>query len=155
MLGMAEKKISADAKIVVWSEKYSTCIETIDAQHKELFELINGLYEACVGGGTGIDSAFQKAMHSMVEYVRFHFSQEIALLEKIGYPDLVEHKKQHEELAHIILDASNSYKKGTALVPNKFVRTLRDWVLSHIGVYDKAYADYIAGMRKKGLLTDI
>jgi len=152
---MTDKEDSAGAKIVVWSEKYATYVEVIDAQHKELFDLINRLYSACVGGGAEIDSAFRKAMHSMVEYVKFHFAQEIGLLEKIGYPDLAEHKKQHEELAHIILGASSSYEKGSTFVPNKFVRTLRDWVLSHIGVHDRAYAEYIAGMRKKGLLTDL
>jgi len=135
---------------IVWSEKYDTGIELIDKQHRELVDLINQLYDACLHRGTAMDATFKKAMHRMVEYVRFHLSAEVEMLEKIVYPNLVEHKKQHDELIQKILKAAQDYEKGSTLVPNKFVRTLRDWVLSHIAVYDKAYAEYIAE-RKKAL----
>jgi len=133
---------------IVWSEKYDTGIELIDKQHRELVGLINQLYNACLRQGTEVDATFREAMRRMVEYVRFHFSTEMELFEKIGYPNHAEHKKQHDELIQIILKAAQDYEKGSTLVPNKFVRTLKDWVLSHIAVYDKAYAEYIAEKKK-------
>jgi hemerythrin len=39
-------------------------------------------------------------------------------------------------------------------VPNHFVRTLRDWILSHIALTDKLYAAFIETQKKKGLLSD-
>jgi len=140
---------------VDWSEKYATGIETIDRQHKELVELINRLYRACMQGGEGIGPAFREAMHRMVEYVRFHLQEEMKLLERIDYPQAAEHKIQHDILVRNILSASRDFEEGEAFVPNKFVRSLKEWVLSHIAVYDKAYAEYIMEQRKKGRLDDL
>jgi len=142
------------AGIVDWSEKYATGVEAIDRQHKELFGLVNELYAACLHGGDVVGAAFEEAMHRMVDYVRMHFAAEIEFLERIGYPDSAGHRKQHEKLAQNVIEASRSYRDGGAFVPNKFVRTLRDWVLGHIAVSDKAYADYVAAQRKQGLLLD-
>ncbi|MCL2557950.1 MAG: bacteriohemerythrin [Treponema sp.] len=141
----------ADDALVDWSGKYATQIGPIDRQHKDLVDLINRLYDAC-RHGCEIDAAFKEAMHEMVEYVRRHFAAEIEFLEKIGYPDpaFSEHKRQHEALIKDILDAARSYGSGGALVPNKFARTLRDWVLSHIAFYDRAYADFVAERRRAG-----
>ena len=133
-----------------WSEKYATGIETIDRQHKELVELINRLYSACMQGGEGVGPAFKEAMHRMVEYVRFHLTDEMKLLERINYPKIAEHKIQHDILVRNILSASHGFEEGGTFVPNKFVRSLKDWVLGHIAVYDKAYAEYIIEQRKKG-----
>jgi len=140
---------------VEWSEKYATGIETIDKQHKELVELINRLYGACMQGGEGVGPAFKKAMHSMVEYVRFHLTDEMKLLERIDYPKIAEHKVQHDILVRDILSASQGFEGGGTLVPIKFVRSLKDWVFGHIAVYDKAYAEYITEQKKKGLLGDL
>jgi hemerythrin-like metal-binding protein len=129
-------------QIVQWDNKYATGIELIDNQHKELINLTNMLYQACLSGQG--ESAFKEAMGRMVEYVRVHFDSEQKLLERIGYPEYHAHKKQHDTMVRDILEAANDYKSGKLLVPNKFVRTLRDWILGHIAVEDKQYAAFIA-----------
>jgi len=90
----------------------------------------------------------------MVEYVRFHFGAEQVLLQRIKYPDYQEHKKQHDILIRDILEAVNEHNKGEKFVPNQFVRTMRDWILSHIAIADMQYVLYIADQKKKGLLSD-
>jgi len=57
-------------------------------------------------------------------------------------------------LVRQILESVKEYNEGKKLVPNQFVRTLRDWILSHIAHYDKLYASYIAGQLKNGGLND-
>ena len=141
-------------EIVSWSESYATGIEKIDNQHKELMKLTNELYRACLSGKDNANSAFKEAMRRMVEYVRFHFSDEQKLLERVKYPDYIEHKRQHDTLVMNILEAVKEFEKGNKFVPNSFVRTLKDWVFGHIAVLDKTYAFYINGQRKKGLITD-
>ena len=139
-------------EIVSWSETYSTGIRLIDVQHKELVTLTNNLYRSCLTDNEGI--AFKKAMQQMVDYVSFHFSAEIELLKQINYPDILDHQKQHEDLIKSILDAAKDYEDGKKFVPNQFVRTLKDWVFSHIAIADKLYASYILDQKKKGLLSD-
>jgi hemerythrin len=101
-----------------------------------------------------LELAFKNTMKRMVDYVHFHFSEEIVILERIGFPQVHEHKKQHETLVKDILEAVRDYNEGNKFVPNAFVRTLKEWILGHIGIYDQIYAAFIADQKKKGLLTD-
>jgi hemerythrin len=142
------------AQIVIWGDKYATGIALIDKQHRELVVLTNELYQACLGRSDLVETAFKNAMSRMVEYVRFHFSEELELLQRIKYPDYAEHKRQHENLIKDILEAANEYKEGRKFVPNHFVRTLKDWVFGHIAVSDKIYSAYVHEQKKKGLLND-
>jgi hemerythrin len=142
------------AIIVEWDEKYSTGIELIDSQHKQLVHLTNELYQACMGGDEELGTVFKEAMGRMVEYVRFHFGAEQEMLQRIKYPNYTEHVKLHTDLIKQIIEASNNFNKGKHFIANRFVMTLRDWILGHIGYYDKVYAAYVADQKKKGLLTD-
>ncbi|MDR0312785.1 MAG: bacteriohemerythrin [Treponema sp.] len=139
---------------VKWIPEYEVGIKLIDAQHRELVSLANDLYRACVATDNSIGAVFKEAMSKMVEYVRFHFQAENVLLERIGYPDYQAHRKEHETLIKKILEAAKEYDKGNKLVPNHFVRTLKDWVFSHIAVTDQRFAIYVSELKKKGLITD-
>jgi len=143
-----------NAQIVSWSDKYATGIELIDNQHHQLVDLTNELYRACLSGGDERLAVFKDAMSRMVEYVRYHFSAESKLLETIKYPDYNNHKKMHNDLVEEILAASSKYDDGKKFIPNKFVRTLKDWVFGHIAVYDKIYAAYVDEQKRKGILTN-
>ena len=142
------------SEIVIWEDKYATGIEMIDNQHRQLVELTNQLYLACLAGDEVLNTVFKDAMSRMVEYVRFHFSAELKLLSAINYPDYHNHKKMHDNLVNDILEAAKEYNEGRKFVPNNFVRTLKDWVFGHIAVYDKIYAAYVADQKWKGLLTE-
>jgi hemerythrin len=139
-------------EVVVWDDKYALGIELIDNQHKELFSLTNELFRACLDTEKELQFVFKETMGRMVEYVRFHFGAEQELLQRVKYPDYHEHKKQHDEMVRNILETVKEYNYGKKLVPNQFVRTLRDWILSHIAHYDKLYAAFISSQMKKGLI---
>ena len=142
-------------ELVTWSKNYATGIELIDAQHMRLVNLTNELYRACLTSEEEVGSVFKEAMGRMVDYVRFHFSAELKLLERIHYPAYHDHKNQHDLLVKQILEAAQDFNEGKKFVPNRFVRNLKDWVFGHIGISDMMYADYVAEQRKKGQLTDI
>jgi hemerythrin len=139
---------------VKWVPEYEVGIKLLDAQHRELVSLANDLYRACVATDNSVGTVFKEAMSKMVEYVRFHFSAENELLERIGYPDYQAHRKEHETLVKKVLEAAKEYDKGNKLVPNHFVRTLKDWVFSHIAVSDQRFAVYVSELKKKGLITE-
>lgn len=151
---LKDKTKEASDGIVVWDNKYNTGIELIDSQHKQLIELTNKLFIACREDDDVLQAVFKNAMSRMVEYVRFHFDAEIRLLTALKYPDLQNHKKKHDGLVEDILEASIEYNEGRKYVPNNFTRTLRDWILSHIGFYDKAYTLYVREQIRTGKLTE-
>ena len=140
--------------LIVWEDKYATGIDAIDKQHKELINLTNELFYACLTGTEVVGAAFKEVLSRMVEYVTFHFNAELEILARIKYPQYTEHKTQHDGLIKKILIAAKDYEIGKKFVPNTFVRTLRDWIFGHIAYYDKIYAAYIADQKKKGLLSD-
>ena len=142
-----------ETEIIAWDSKYATGIELIDSQHRKLVVLTNELYAACLAKDDKLQSAFKGAMSRMVEYVHFHFDAEIKLLNAIDYPDSPNHKKMHDNLIKKILDAVNDYNEGKKFVPNNFVRTLVDWVFSHIAFYDKQYSLHTMDRIRIGVLT--
>jgi len=145
-----KKKPSA---IVIWDGKYNTGIELIDGQHYELIILTNKLYNACFEDDDELKTVFKSAMSSLVGYVRFHFDAELRLLNAVNYPDYLSHKKMHEDLVKNILEAVQDYNEGKKFVPNNLVRTLKDWIFSHIAVYDRMYSIYVMNQIKNGALS--
>ena len=139
--------------IVKWSEKFEVGIDHIDKQHKDLIKLTNDLYKAC-RTVTKLNKTFKNTMSQMVEYVRFHFSTEIEMLERINYPNVAVHKKQHDEMVKNILISVQDYNAGNKFVPNSFVRDLEDWIFSHIAISDRDYSVYVKDQKNKGLITD-
>jgi hemerythrin len=143
-----------DEVFVEWDDRYSVGIQLIDDQHKELIRLTNELYKGCLAGDAAARSYFMTAVKGTVDYVKYHFAAEEKLLENAKYPDIAEHKKQHELFVKQILDDVQSFQGGKKFVPNVFVRFLRDWILSHIAVMDKCYSVYILNLKKQGALCE-
>jgi hemerythrin len=129
--------------LVVWEDRYLIGIDQIDEQHKQLIRLTNELYRSCMGGDNAAKEGFSIAMHGTVDYVKTHFAFEEAMLSKAAYPYITWHKREHGGFIKQILEDSAKFDAGEKFIPNKFVRFLRDWVLSHIAVADKSYAAFI------------
>jgi hemerythrin len=140
-----------DTNLVEWDDQYVVGIPLIDEQHKTLINMTNELYLGCLKGDAAAEAYFLKTIHKAVDYVRFHFSSEEKLLNRIGYPNFTAHKKEHEDFAREIIQQVEAFQAGKKFVPNVFVRFLRDWVLTHIAVSDKGYAKYLVDMKKQGL----
>jgi hemerythrin len=144
-----------DDVFVEWDARYSVGIPLIDDQHKRLIELTNALYNDCLEGQKTAETGFMGTVQKTVDYVKYHFMAEEKLLENAKYPELAFHKKQHEAFVLKILEDVNDFQNGKKFVPNAFVRYLKDWILSHIAVMDKKYAEYILNLKKKGSLESI
>jgi hemerythrin len=138
--------------LVEWDERYSVGIPLVDDQHKELVNMTNTLYEGCLAGDEAARAYFLQAVHGTVDYVKYHFAAEEKLLENVKYPGIIEHKRAHEGFVKKIFEDVKSFETGKKFVPNVFVRYLRDWILTHIAVEDKKYAEYIFNLKKQGIL---
>ncbi|MDR2537455.1 MAG: bacteriohemerythrin [Treponema sp.] len=138
---------------VTWEDRYVLGIPFIDAQHKELLRLTNALFVACQGGSA--NDIFRETIKGTVKYVTEHFSAEEVMMNRIKYPGLAEHKKEHEAFVQKVLEDVHNFESGRSFVPNAFVRFLKDWVLTHIAVTDKKYADYIMNLKRAGKLASL
>ena len=151
---MAENIIDGDQAVLFkWTDTLATGIEIVDNQHKELINLTNELFRACMRGGDVLDIVFKETMGKVVEYVRFHFGFEQGMLQRVKFPNYTEHKGEHDKFIKTVLEETKNYSEGRSFVPNKFVRYLKDWIVSHIAYTDKIYAAYVHDQMKKGLIS--
>jgi hemerythrin len=141
--------------IVQWQNSYSVGVRLIDEQHMELIKLTNKLFESCMAGQEKTRRTFLDTIHMAVDYVKYHFGTEERLMERINYPDLLRHKKEHADFVREVLLKVEDFKAGKSLAPISFVYFLRDWVLQHIAVCDKKMGDYLINMQKSGALRSI
>jgi hemerythrin len=135
---------------VPWDNKYALGVQIIDEQHKHLFALTNELYEKCHLGESAVHDQFIKTLHMMVKYVVEHFSCEEKIMEQIQFPKIAEQREQHAGFTRKVIEESKKFQSGTYGVPQELVHFLRDWIISHIAVYDQVLADHIHHLKKSG-----
>ncbi len=131
-----------------WTPGLSVGVESMDAQHRQLFDRLNSLVEA-VRSNHGADE-LGRTMDFLDSYVREHFADEEKLLADAGYPGLEGHKRMHASFAAELA----SVRAGLAIptvdrqeLAERLHLSLRDWLLRHIRVEDRAYGEFIAKNR--------
>jgi hemerythrin len=137
---------------VEWDDRYSIGIPVIDEQHKALIVITNRLFAGCLKEDAEAKAKFRSIVKEVVDYVKYHFSAEEKILERIGYPGIEGHKREHEFFIRELLAKVQAFEEGQKYVPNLFARFLRDWVLAHIAMSDKAYATYLFDLKGEGKL---
>ena len=78
-----------------WKNEYSVDIQSIDKQHKKLFDMINQLHDA-MKSGVGA-KLVPVILNSLVSYTRDHFANEENLMRQAAYPTYANHKAEHEQ----------------------------------------------------------
>jgi hemerythrin len=144
---MAEKK-----NFVEWDNNYSIGIPLVDNQHKRLIDVTNKLFMGCLRGDEEARRFFLKTIHEGVDYVKYHFTTEEKIMERINYPNLAVHRGQHQDFVRELVSEVQSFQGGKRFVPNMMVRYLRDWILTHIAVSDKQIGSYLLELKKQGKL---
>jgi len=141
---------------VTWSNTYSMGVKLIDDQHKGLLDFVNDLFNHASGNEREERAYFALVIQQAVQYIKEHFQAEEKLMIGTKFPGYPEHKKVHDEFTLTVVKSVKDFESGKRLVLEKFAYFLKDWVLSHIAVMDKQYADYfrkIATRKENGKLS--
>lgn len=124
-----------------WDEKYSVNVDTLDEQHKHLFDIVKRLYIALEDKDDRI--ALALVINDLVKYSKEHFIEEERYLIRNQYPNYEAHKKQHDVFMTKIEQFAADYNSGRYLLHFDILLFLKNWVLQHILVADKHFGDYI------------
>ena len=81
--------------LVEWNNTFSVGIQKIDEQHKKFFSLLNTLYDAIMQGKGEV--VVGPVLKELQQYVIFHFKSEEFWMELYHYPDMNNHKLEHQE----------------------------------------------------------
>lgn len=77
----------------------------IDNEHRELFQAVNKLLEAC-GDGKGRDH-MNATIKFLNDYVDRHFAHEEQLQQRNGYPGFTAHKAFHDKYKQTLRDITS------------------------------------------------
>ena len=142
MIEGEEMKAKSQA-FIEWDDRFKLGIQLIDRQHERLVFLTNNLHLACLHSTQTANHYFVDTIHQLVDYVNFHFTTEEKLMRLLEFEGYSIHKKGHESFIKEVLIQTEKFSQASHLVPNRFVHFLKDWILGHIAVCDKAMADFV------------
>lgn len=114
----------------------------IDTEHKQLFDAINDLLDACAHG-KGRDSLPQ-TIRFLNSYVGKHFSDEEQLQINSKYPGYSAHKTFHDGYKRKLMDATNLLmSEGATVRALGEVNQMAGVLISHIRTEDRKLAKHL------------
>jgi len=128
-------------RFIKWSDDLSVGIDMVDEDHKKLLSLINQLQTAAHYQTD--NSMIESTLNDLVDYTKYHFSREEQLMEKNNYPDLEQHKKQHEAMVKQVTQFINEYRTDNTRTIDNVISYLKTWLINHINGTDQQYVPYI------------
>jgi hemerythrin len=130
------------AAYFTWKDCYSVCDRLLDAQHREIIEVIDRLYLPMQGIMPGL--AAERILDRLIRLTQAHFDHEEARQKETAFV----HAEAHQALHHAMLDRMLDLRaRFTSLPSGDILEFLRDWWLSHIQKEDQKYVIYVQRVR--------
>ncbi len=122
-------------KKYVWKNEYSVAVKEIDDQHKQLFNIINTLYDSIKTNN--IEKMRSGILTKLIRYTSYHFQTEEKYMEKINYKGITEHKKIHQDFINDLEKYVEEIFEGKPGLTITLLVFLQDWLVNHIIKEDK------------------
>ena len=115
----------------------------IDTEHRQLFDAINGLLEAC-SKGQGRKEV-ERTGRFLMDYTATHFGDEERLQQRYKYPDCQQHKQYHETFKRVVAELVKELEeKGPSVqLVARLNTVLAGWLINHIKREDTKVAAHI------------
>ena len=127
-------------EIFNFEAEFKLGIDEVDSEHVKLVEMLNAVH-ALVRQGKK-DEARMYFSETLAYYVIVHFANEEAFMARIGYPDLEDHKKIHENFKKSFSELQPKIESYDDRAFRTAITDTFTWIISHIGKTDKKYAQY-------------
>jgi hemerythrin len=136
-------------KTMEWEPKLETGVERVDQQHRELFRLVNMLFDH--------ENDVEETIKFVGDYVMQHFADEEALQVASRYPGLAEHKRLHNDFIRLLLklkdrlnQAENEEAREAVVVSVN--NTVVDLLSEHIMIHDRRFAEWYKDLTDEPVL---
>lgn len=117
----------------------------IDSEHKQIFDTVNDLLDACSEGHGR--QKIEETAEFLASYVGNHFSDEEGIQRKYEYPNMKNHMEFHKKYKDSVKKFVEQMKKeGASVQTLGELNALASKLINHIRHEDKRLAAYI---RKK------
>lgn len=128
------------ASLLVWRDRWFLGIEDLDADHREILTLVNGLIEVGAGHGSPLRNAEEpplegplERLQRLIDRLRRHCRVEDAFLKSIAYPDFAAHKCEHAlHLAELVALRRRLAAHGAQEIDEGSLNYVKEWFLNHL-----------------------
>jgi len=124
---------------VKWNSSLAIGIESIDNQHKQIFEHLLALENSVAKRDPWHILRF--LLSQLAEYMKFHLAVEEAMLEIVRYPQYADHRQAHGRIMEQIAELEDQLQKTGS--ETNLVKFFEDWFIRHVLSDDRQYADYL------------
>lgn len=121
--------------IFPWMDKYSVHVESIDAQHQKLVELLNNLASAMSSGKGNL--VLETTLNELIDYTVYHFGDEEIYFSRINYPQAEDHLLEHRKLIEKVSQFKLDFEAKKIGLSIELMRFLKEWLINHISGTDK------------------
>ena len=125
-------------QLFTWSDEYSVKNAEIDNQHKKQFDILNRLFDICVGKNE-VDTV-DTLMQDLESYADYHFKFEEQHMRDVGYKDLDKHMVEHKFFTKEIMFAKRRQVHNKSICDNKLIEFLSNWLIQHVTEEDRKYS---------------
>jgi len=128
--------------LMVWNDQLSVGIAAMDEEHKQLIRFLNELYDSVLvdASGESTDTLFKRLVTCNSE----HFAHEEHLLTESGYPDMLAHKAEHDQISRWGIEAELDYHQGKLSVPpSELLRQFGEMLQEHIQGADRRMGEFL------------
>ena len=127
-------------KLFDFEAEFRLGIETVDNEHVKLIDMLNEVHELLSAGKK--DEARKFFGETLSAYVNEHFTNEEKFMEKIGFPQLEDHRKIHENFKKSFGELKPQIENADDVAFRKALSDAFTWIINHIGRTDRKYAAY-------------
>ncbi|MEW6711803.1 MAG: hemerythrin family protein [Candidatus Riflebacteria bacterium] len=115
---------------MLWDNAFEIGCPRVDDQHRELIEMVAQL--SSINSADISNKKLADVLRFLVGYTRYHFSAEEQFMFNIGYPQLEEHRKIHDQLIQDVTGILVRLRSGEKPDIEQLVTFLKEWVARHI-----------------------
>lgn len=127
--------------LFAWKTEYSVEVNTFDAHHRRLIELMNIVHDAIAAGKH--QSVIGKILRELNDYTYYHFESEEKLMQTHRFPEYSQHKLQHDNFVAKVRECISRYEDGSLNLTLELLSFLTNWLKTHIMEADKKITQFL------------
>ena len=123
-----------------WSEENEVFLTQIDAEHRDLFRIADGLQQAVANKATTDVNA---QLHAFIAHAEEHFSHEEWLMQSVKYPSYGWHLQQHNTARRRLKLLAPLVASHESEAAELLLDFLEGWLRDHTSVTDRMMAAHV------------
>lgn len=120
--------------LIEWNDKFSVGVASVDHEHRELIELING-FQRKIDQDAAIDAKLEYLGETLA-VISAHFALEQKLMQDAGFDEYAAHKADHETLLDQLRDIMDAVEDDAEVDNDALGRALEQWFSRHFQTFD-------------------